>query len=99
MYSLSILARKAIFWARSAGDAIGGAMADREELSSAVGAPKSAAKSSLVRLADLYTRSDGVGSIVVVMVGCIWKMTCRDSKCNFLVDRIELRSFIPTFHH
>ncbi|KAG9954607.1 hypothetical protein KCU85_g68, partial [Aureobasidium melanogenum] len=45
-YSLSIRDLKAIFCARSAGDAMGGAMAGRGELSSAVGAPKSAAKIS-----------------------------------------------------
>jgi hypothetical protein len=61
-------------------------MAGREELSSAVGAPKSAAKISLVRLADFCTSSDGVGSIAVVMVGCVWEMTCRELKCNFLVE-------------
>lgn len=52
-YSLSIRDLRAIFWARSAGDATGGAMAGRGKLSSAEGAPKSAAKISLVRLADL----------------------------------------------
>ena len=85
-YSLSIRDLKAIFWARSAGDAMGGAIAGRGELSSAVGAPKSAAKISRVRLADLCTNSDGAESIVVVIFGCLWKMGCRDSKCNFLVE-------------
>ena len=72
-------------------------MAGREELSSAVGAPKSAANISLVRLADLCTRSDGVGSIVVVMVGCVKGDLSRIEVQ--LSCRIELRSFFPTFHH